>query len=100
MPPTVRIESNNASKAVPLMVVARQPKQVLSWQLPLIVDDEMESIPFNTTSRILCYDIIRNLGKIYQIIMNIKTLHHYRLKLVLRLNNIFYRKADIKFCHI
>lgn len=63
MPPTIRIESDNATRDVPLMVVARQPKQQLSWHLPLTVRNVNERILFNKTSRILCYDLIRNLGK-------------------------------------
>lgn len=62
MPPTVKIQSDNVNYSAPLMVVTRQPKQVLSWQLPLMVDTEIGNNYFNETSRILCYDLIARLG--------------------------------------
>lgn len=36
------------------MVVVRQQKEVLSWQLPLLVRSESGKFEFNQTSRILC----------------------------------------------
>lgn len=63
IPPVVKISSADATADAPLMVVVRGPKQVLSWQLPLMVDSEDVDIPFNTTSRILCYNSRIGLGK-------------------------------------
>lgn len=44
------------------MVMARQPKQVLSWQVPLAVDNETATTYFFNTSRTLCYDEIAVMG--------------------------------------
>lgn len=49
------------------MVVVRQPKTVLSWQVPLAVDNETGVAYFFNTSRTLCYDEIAIMGNIKQI---------------------------------
>lgn len=42
------------------MIVARQKKQVLSWQVPLVVDSEFGGTPFWSTGRMLCRDAALN----------------------------------------
>ncbi|XP_074040401.1 sid-1-related C isoform X2 [Leptinotarsa decemlineata] len=58
-PPRIWIQSG-ASAAAPLMIVARQTKEMLSWQLPLEVESESGETLFNYTSRTLCHDIIHH----------------------------------------
>ncbi|CAH1987156.1 unnamed protein product [Acanthoscelides obtectus] len=57
VPPTIWI-SSNATVSAPLMIVARQPKRMLSWQLPMVVESESGEKTFQTVSRTLCHDII------------------------------------------
>nr|CAH7761580.1 unnamed protein product [Callosobruchus chinensis] len=57
VPPTIWI-SSNASISTPLMIVARQPKRMLSWQLPMVVESESGEKAFQTVSRTLCHDIV------------------------------------------
>ncbi|XP_018574212.1 SID1 transmembrane family member 1 isoform X2 [Anoplophora glabripennis] len=59
-PPRIWIQSEDANITSPLMIVARQPKEVLSWQLPLFVEGDLGDVKFMTTARILCYDILKN----------------------------------------
>ncbi|KAJ8921215.1 hypothetical protein NQ315_013687 [Exocentrus adspersus] len=59
-PPRVWIHSEDANMTTPLMVVARQPKEVLSWQIPLAVEGDPVDHKFMTTARTLCYDILKN----------------------------------------
>lgn len=65
MPPVVQLSSTNCSEQNPIMVVVRQPKQVLSWQVPLSVDNETGVAYFYNTSRTLCYDEIATMGSVY-----------------------------------
>lgn len=52
------------------MVVARQQKEVLSWQLPLIVSSDSGKIDFNRTARTLCpTNIVNIMNKIYDDIL-------------------------------
>ena len=37
-PARVMVESNNANRSYPVLVVVQQQKGVLSWQLPLVVE--------------------------------------------------------------
>lgn len=62
-PPVVQLNSLDANASNPIMVVVRQPKQVLSWQVPLGVDNETGIAYFFNTSRTLCYDEIAVMGK-------------------------------------
>lgn len=52
----MHVSSSDASVSSPVMVVVRQPKQVLSWQVPLGVDNETGTAYFRDTARTLCYD--------------------------------------------
>jgi hypothetical protein len=62
-PPRVTTYSSDAAIANPLMVVARQPKELLSWQLPLILESYSGKTNFTKISRTLCHDMYRNLPK-------------------------------------
>ncbi|KAF7283688.1 hypothetical protein GWI33_023184 [Rhynchophorus ferrugineus] len=59
-PPRVSITSKNATNKDPLMVVSRQPKELLSWKLPLVVESENGEQHYMNTSRTLCYDILKH----------------------------------------
>lgn len=37
-PARIMVESNNSNRSYPVLVVVRQQKGVLSWQLPLVVE--------------------------------------------------------------
>lgn len=53
---TARIEvESNATHDIPLIVVARQKRGILSWQIPLIVNSmHFQDLVYNKTSRTLC----------------------------------------------
>ncbi|CAK9831549.1 SID1 transmembrane family member 1 [Anthophora retusa] len=53
---TAKIEvESNATHDSPLIVVARQKKGILSWQIPLVVTSMyFDNVAYNKTSRILC----------------------------------------------
>ncbi|CAG9862490.1 unnamed protein product [Phyllotreta striolata] len=64
LPPRIWVESN-ATPSAPLMIVARQTKEMLSWQLPLELElegSDGETI-YNYTSRTMCHDIIKHYRK-------------------------------------
>lgn len=48
------------------MVVVRHQKEVLSWQVPLVVTSDSGKIEFNKTARTLCPDGIENIKNEYQ----------------------------------
>ncbi|KAJ3650386.1 hypothetical protein Zmor_016489 [Zophobas morio] len=58
-PPRVSINSSNADLSTPLMVVARQPKELVSWQLPMILESDSGNNNFTKISRTLCHDMYR-----------------------------------------
>ncbi|XP_046592495.1 SID1 transmembrane family member 1 isoform X1 [Neodiprion lecontei] len=45
---------SNANSSLPLIVVVRQQKGILSWQIPLFVKTVDDVLKYNTTSRTLC----------------------------------------------
>ena len=53
---SVRIDvESNATHDVPLLVVVRQKRGLLSWQIPLVVDSiYFNDLSYNKTSRTLC----------------------------------------------
>ncbi|CAG9767714.1 unnamed protein product [Ceutorhynchus assimilis] len=59
-PPRVTVITSNATIETPLMVTTRQPKQLLSWKLPLSVETVRGEEFYMNTSRTLCYDILRH----------------------------------------
>ncbi|KAL3270826.1 hypothetical protein HHI36_021345 [Cryptolaemus montrouzieri] len=61
-PLRVTIDNVTAEARNPLMVVARQPDQLLSWQIPLLVESDSGIKPYNKTSRTLCKDILANVS--------------------------------------
>ncbi|KAF5284132.1 hypothetical protein FQR65_LT00132 [Abscondita terminalis] len=54
----VSITSVNSKINNPLMVVAKQHKEVLSWQLPLLISSDSGKTEFNSSARTLCNDNI------------------------------------------
>lgn len=62
-PPRVTVTTKNATAQLPLMVTTRQPKELLSWNLPLVVETENGAAYYTNTNRTLCYDILKS-GKI------------------------------------
>ncbi|NP_001099128.1 Sid-1-related C precursor [Tribolium castaneum] len=59
-PPRVTINSSDAQIKTPLMVVARQPKELLSWQLPMVLESDTGNHNFTKISRTLCHDMYRD----------------------------------------
>lgn len=53
-PARVTVECLHATRALPVLVVLRQAKGVLSWQLPLIVPTTRNKVEYHRTSRTLC----------------------------------------------
>ncbi|XP_034247853.1 SID1 transmembrane family member 1-like [Thrips palmi] len=53
-PARVTVECLDATRALPVLVVLRQAKGVLSWQLPLIVPTKHDKVEYHRTSRTLC----------------------------------------------
>lgn len=58
--PKLQIISENSTEEDPLVVVAHQKKQVLSWQVPLILESKSGSVSFWKTSRLLCINPIES----------------------------------------
>lgn len=47
--------SSNATEDLPLIIVVRQRKGILSWQIPLLVQSAQDGpLSYNQTSRTLC----------------------------------------------
>lgn len=59
-PLRVTIENVTADTKNPLMIAARQPDQLLSWQIPLQVESDSGIKLYNKTSRTLCKDLFTN----------------------------------------
>lgn len=55
-PARVTVESGDANRTYPIIIVVQQQKSVLSWQLPLIVESQSYMFEYNRTSRTLCQD--------------------------------------------
>lgn len=53
---------SNENINFPLMVVARQPKEMISWQLPLSLESDSGYLVTRNTSRTLCHEIIGRTG--------------------------------------
>lgn len=49
----IKIESN-ATHSLPLIIVVRQTRGILSWQIPLLVNSVDLNTVYNKTSRTLC----------------------------------------------
>ncbi|KAK9876017.1 hypothetical protein WA026_011133 [Henosepilachna vigintioctopunctata] len=59
-PSRVTIDNVTASIKEPLMVVTRQPDQLLSWQIPLQVESDSGIKLYQKTSRTLCKNILES----------------------------------------
>lgn len=55
-PSRVTVSSYDARREHPVLVVVRQQKAVISWQVPLLVDTRLGDLQFYNTSRTLCPD--------------------------------------------
>ncbi|KAK4877903.1 hypothetical protein RN001_010409 [Aquatica leii] len=64
----VLLISNNATTNDPLMVVAKQHKEILSWQLPLIISSDSGKIEFNNSTKTLCPDNITHYHNFYDLL--------------------------------
>lgn len=53
------VTSIHTKPNAPVMTVVRQEKSVLSWQVPLLID-ESGGVLYNDTSRTLCEDNYQN----------------------------------------
>lgn len=64
-PYRVKAWTTNATSASPVMVVVRQEKEVLSWQVPFIVDTSRNGrqLHFKNTSRTLCHNDMSKIAK-------------------------------------
>ncbi|PBC32161.1 SID1 transmembrane family member [Apis cerana cerana] len=85
---TVRIEvESNATSNLPLIVVVRQKKEFLSWQIPLIVKSMyFNNSEYNKTSRTLC-STNYNLNGLKQekefMIISVSTTNHQNISFIL-----------------
>ncbi|XP_066991155.2 SID1 transmembrane family member 1 [Anabrus simplex] len=55
-PARVQVECVDSNRSFPVLVVVRQQKGVLSWQLPLVVESKGVMYQYERTSRTLCPD--------------------------------------------
>ncbi|PSN48776.1 SID1 transmembrane family member 1 [Blattella germanica] len=55
-PARITLECHDSNRSYPVLVVVRQQKGVLSWQLPLIVESRSKMFEYARTSRTLCAD--------------------------------------------
>ncbi|KAH1018617.1 hypothetical protein HUJ05_006348 [Dendroctonus ponderosae] len=60
VPPRVTVTTKDATTVAPLMVTTRQPKELLSWKLPLSVETETGEEVYKNSSRTLCFDILNH----------------------------------------
>ncbi|XP_056644040.1 SID1 transmembrane family member 1-like isoform X1 [Diorhabda sublineata] len=58
-PPRIWIQSN-ATVSFPLMIVARQTKEMISWQLPLEIEGDVGEFVYNYTTKTMCHDILKH----------------------------------------
>ncbi|XP_017777403.1 PREDICTED: SID1 transmembrane family member 1-like [Nicrophorus vespilloides] len=49
--------SEDAHVSSPILIVVKQKKEVVSWQLPMVVDGNDGSTEFKDTAKTLCYDM-------------------------------------------
>ena len=94
------VESENATSNYPLIVVVRQKKGILSWQIPLLVENKrmIDPIPYHITSRTLCpsryYKTIYFNASDQYVTVSISTASPYNISFSLQLNPVsdFYVK--------
>ncbi|XP_069691138.1 SID1 transmembrane family member 1-like isoform X2 [Periplaneta americana] len=55
-PARIMIECRDSNRSYPVLIVVRQQKGVLSWQLPLVVESRTNLFEYARTSRTLCPD--------------------------------------------
>ncbi|GJQ85947.1 hypothetical protein Trydic_g21795 [Trypoxylus dichotomus] len=57
-PLRIYVESENSHSSAPIIVVVRQKQEVLSWKLPLIVNNisQKQKLEYRKTEQTLCYD--------------------------------------------
>ncbi|XP_046979593.1 SID1 transmembrane family member 1-like [Schistocerca americana] len=97
-PARITVECKDSNRSFPVLVVVRQQKGVLSWQLPLLVETESDSVEYWRTSRTLCPDNSRyfagnNVKTLYQyIIVSISTASNQNLSVSLLVS----RKEDFR----
>lgn len=85
---TVRIEvERNATSNLPLIVVVRQKKEFLSWQIPLIVKSMyFNNSEYNKTSRTLCSTNYNHNGLKQEkefMIISVSTTNHQNISFIL-----------------
>ncbi|NP_001099012.1 Sid-1-related A precursor [Tribolium castaneum] len=64
-PYRVKAWSSGAKLASPVLVVVRQEREVISWQVPFVVDTTMKDgvVHFHNTSRTLCHNDMPRIAK-------------------------------------
>lgn len=53
-PARILVECTDSNRSYPVLIVVKQQKGVLSWQLPLLVDTKTGTFNYSRTSRTLC----------------------------------------------
>ncbi|XP_058803518.1 SID1 transmembrane family member 1-like isoform X2 [Phymastichus coffea] len=102
----IYVQSEDADNDYPLIVVVRQKKGILSWQVPLLVENKnlANPIPYRETSRTLCpsnyYKDIRFHKADQYVTVSISTASIKNISFFLRLNPMkheeFYLKSGEK----
>lgn len=64
-PYRIKAWSTNAKIKTPVLVVVRQEREVLSWQIPFVVDssNKQDVVHFHNTSRTLCHNHMPEITK-------------------------------------
>lgn len=57
-PLRIVVESHDAQSSAPIIVVVREKKDVLSWELPLVLNGGPQIQEYRQTEQTLCYDSI------------------------------------------
>lgn len=72
-PPTIRknpfrifASSPKVNIDEPVLIVVRQEKEVLSWQLPMVIKKQDGLMTFQETARTLCYNPEANIRKFFR----------------------------------
>lgn len=92
-PARIMVECKNSNRSYPVLVVVRQQKGVLSWQLPLVVDSKTNLFEYARTSRTLCPDSnyysphIQRVGNVNDVIVSVSTASPYGLNFSLHVSH-------------
>lgn len=90
-PARVIVTSEDSYAQNPLFVVVQQEREVLSWQLPLIIEHPSGDSFYRTTARTLCYDDLNSTTPIEPPVVTVSTssLNNVTVNVSVELDDLF-----------